>query len=81
MRFENILKGQNLIMGRRLCYHNGFFFEFAFPNNYPWAPPKVIYRTNDGTTEIQSPICIVTVKCVYRCLIHGKESHGLLVSP
>ena len=50
---ENILKGYAMIIGPEdSCYHNGFFFfEFAFPNNYPWAPPKVIYRTNDGTTR------------------------------
>ena len=38
---ENILKGYAMIIGPEdSCYHNGFFFfEFAFPNNYPWAPP------------------------------------------
>ena len=49
----NILKGNAMIIGAKdTCYHNGFFFfEFNFPYNYPWAPPKVLYYTNDGTTR------------------------------
>lgn len=50
---ENILKGNAMIIGPKdSCYYNGFFFfEFLFPHNYPWAPPKVIYHTNDGKTR------------------------------
>ena len=50
---ENILKGHAMIIGPKdSCYYNGFFFfEFKFPHNYPWAPPKVIYHTNDGKTR------------------------------
>tara|TARA_B100000035_G_scaffold185849_1_gene158576 strand:- start:976 stop:1695 length:720 start_codon:yes stop_codon:yes gene_type:complete len=50
---ENILKGHAMIIGPKdSCYYNGFFFfEFNFPHNYPWAPPKVIYNTNDGKTR------------------------------
>ena len=50
---NNILKGYAMIIGPKdTCYHNGFFFfEFNFPYNYPWAPPKVLYNTNDGTTR------------------------------
>ena len=50
---ENILKGHAMIIGPKdSCYYNGFFFfEFNFPYNYPWAPPKVIYNTNDGKTR------------------------------
>jgi ubiquitin-conjugating enzyme E2 Z len=50
---NSILKGYAMIIGPKdTCYHNGFFFfEFNFPYNYPWAPPKVLYNTNDGTTR------------------------------
>lgn len=50
---ENVLKGHAMIIGPKdSCYYNGFFFfEFNFPCNYPWAPPKVIYHTNDGRTR------------------------------
>ncbi len=50
---ENILKGHAMIIGPKdSCYYNGFFFfEFNFPYNYPWAPPKVVYHTNDGKTR------------------------------
>jgi ubiquitin-protein ligase len=50
---KNILKGYAMIIGPKdTCYHNGFFFfEFNFPNDYPWSPPKIIYKTNDGITR------------------------------
>ena len=50
---ENVLKGHAMIIGPKdTCYYNGFFFcEFKFPHNYPWAPPKVIYHTNDNETR------------------------------
>tara|TARA_B100001094_G_C17835153_1_gene625144 strand:- start:29 stop:721 length:693 start_codon:yes stop_codon:yes gene_type:complete len=50
---ENILKGYAMIIGSKdTCYHNGFFFfEFSFPESYPWSPPKITYKTNDGMTR------------------------------
>ena len=27
------------------------FFKLDFPSNYPYAPPKVTYLTNDGVTR------------------------------
>ena len=47
---ESILKGYALIIGNNdTPYSNGYFlFEFNFPENYPFSPPKVKYLTNDG---------------------------------
>lgn len=46
----DMLKGKALIIGpKNTPYEDGFyFFKFEFPVNYPHAPPKVIYCTNDG---------------------------------
>ena len=48
---ENILKGYALIIGQKNTpYGYGYyFFEFTFPDNYPFSPPLVRYLTNDGT--------------------------------
>ena len=47
---ENILKGYAMIFGPKdTPYENGvYFFNFDFPNNYPFVPPKLTYLTNDG---------------------------------
>ena len=48
---ENVFKGYALIIGNNSTpYAYGYyFFEFTFPENYPFAPPLVNYLTNDGT--------------------------------
>ena len=48
---ENVFKGYALIIGNKCTpYAYGYyFFEFIFPENYPFAPPQVNYLTNDGT--------------------------------
>ena len=48
---ENVYKGYALIIGTASTpYAYGYyFFEFTFPENYPFAPPKVNYLTNDGS--------------------------------
>jgi len=48
---ENIMKGYGLIIGQKNTpYGYGYyFFEFNFPDNYPFSPPLVRYLTNDGT--------------------------------
>jgi ubiquitin-protein ligase len=48
---DNILKGYALIIGQKNTpYGYGYyFFEFTFPDNYPFSPPVVRYLTNDGT--------------------------------
>ena len=50
---EDMLKGHAMIIGpEKTCYEHGFyFFRFAFPHDYPFAPPKVEYLTNDGITR------------------------------
>jgi ubiquitin-protein ligase len=47
---ENIMKGYALIIGQKNTpYGYGYyFFEFNFPDNYPFSPPLVRYLTNDG---------------------------------
>jgi ubiquitin-conjugating enzyme E2 Z len=47
---EDILKGYALIIGQKdTPYAYGYyFFEFNFPENYPFEPPKVKFLTNDG---------------------------------
>jgi len=49
----NILKGFALIIGpSKTPYENGFYlFEVDYPPNYPYAPPKLNYCTNDGLTR------------------------------
>ena len=48
---ENVMKGYALIIGQKNTpYGYGYyFFEFNFPDNYPFSPPVVRYLTNDGT--------------------------------
>ena len=47
---ENILKGYAMIIGNDdTPYSYGYyFFEFNFPDNYPFEPPRVRFLTNDG---------------------------------
>jgi len=44
----DILKGYALIIGPSdTIYENGFyFFEFHFPQDYPFSPPKLVFRTS-----------------------------------
>ena len=50
---DDILKGYALIIGpENTPYAYGYYlFKLDFPNNYPYAPPKVTYLTNDGNTR------------------------------
>ena len=50
---EDILKGYALIVGPSdTPYFGGYyFFEFNYPYDYPFSPPKVKYMTNDGQTR------------------------------
>ena len=49
----DILKGYALIVGpSETPYFGGYyFFEFNYPYDYPFSPPKVKYMTNDGITR------------------------------
>ena len=46
----DMLKGYAMIIGPKdTPYEGGFyFFDFQFPYNYPFSPPKVTYLTNNG---------------------------------
>lgn len=50
---ENILNGYALIVGpQNTPYEYGnFLFEFHFSEKYPYEPPKVVYKSNDGATR------------------------------
>jgi ubiquitin-protein ligase len=45
---DNIKKGYALIIGPKdtIYSHGMYFFEFNYPNDYPFSPPKVTYLTN-----------------------------------
>ena len=48
---ETITKGYALILGNNetpYCYGN-YLFEFTFPDNYPYEPPKLKFLTSDGS--------------------------------
>ena len=47
---ENLMKGYALILGNKETpYSDGnYLFEFTFPDNYPFEPPKLKFLTNDG---------------------------------
>ena len=46
----NLLRGYALIIGNSETpySHGNYFFEFQFPENYPYQPPIVKFLTNDG---------------------------------
>ena len=62
----DLLKGKALIIGpKNTPYENGYYlFEFIFPSNYPYSPPKLIYYTNDGNTRFNPNL----YKCGKVCL-------------
>ncbi len=50
---SNMLKGYAVVLGPSdTIYRFGaYVFEFNFPTNYPYSPPKLKYMTNDGVTR------------------------------
>ena len=50
---DNMLKGYALIFGPddSLYRYGAYMFEFKYPTQYPFVPPKVTYLTNDGKTR------------------------------
>jgi ubiquitin-protein ligase len=50
---NNMFKGYAVLIGpKETPYSNGVYcFDFNFPTNYPYSPPKLTYLTNDGTTR------------------------------
>ena len=57
---DNLYKGYALIIGPKdTPYENGFyFFEFTFPESYPFNPPKVKFHTYDGFTRFNPNLYI-----------------------
>jgi ubiquitin-protein ligase len=50
---SDMTKGYAMIVGPSdTPYFGGYyFFKFDYPSDYPFAPPKVTYMTNDGSTR------------------------------
>ena len=50
---ENMLKGYAIVFGPDDCIYRygGYCFEFKFPYDYPFSPPKLKYITNDNVTR------------------------------
>ena len=50
---EDIMKGYAMIIGpSETPYYGGYyFFEIDYPHDYPFSPPKVTYKTNNGVTR------------------------------
>jgi len=63
---NNIYKGYALIIGPKdTPYENGYyFFEFTFPENYPFSPPKVKFHTYDGHTRFNPNLYINGYVCL-----------------
>lgn len=64
---ENIItRGYALIIGTKdTPYEYGnFLFEFNFPENYPFSPPKVSYHTNDNNTRFHPNLYINGYICL-----------------
>ena len=57
---DNVYKGYALIIGAKdTPYENGFyFFEFTFPDSYPFNPPKLKFHTYDGFTRFNPNLYI-----------------------
>ena len=49
----NMLKGYAVVFGPddTIYRYGAYIFEFNFPTNYPYSPPKLNYMTNDGMTR------------------------------
>jgi ubiquitin-protein ligase len=62
----NIYKGYALIIGPAgTPYENGnYLFEFTFPENYPFSPPKLKFHTYDGFTRFNPNLYINGYVCL-----------------
>jgi ubiquitin-conjugating enzyme E2 Z len=63
---ENILKGYACIVGPEdsLYFGGYYFFEFNFPSDYPFNPPKLKYCTNDGVTRFHPNLYVNGKVCL-----------------
>lgn len=58
--------GYSMIIGPKdTPYQHGFyFFEFIYPENYPFSPPKVLFKTHDGKTRFNPNLYINGYVCL-----------------
>ena len=58
--------GYAMIIGPKdTPYENGFyFFKFMYPDNYPFSPPKVIFKTSDEKTRFNPNLYINGFVCL-----------------
>ena len=63
---ENIYRVYVLIIGNNSTpYDSGYyFFEFNYPDNYPFEPPSVIFKTYDGITRFNPNLYINGKVCL-----------------
>lgn len=63
---EDILKGYALIVGpSETPYFGGYyFFEFSFPVDYPFSPPKVKYCTNGNNVRFNPNLYTCGKVCI-----------------
>ena len=63
---DDIYKGYALIIGPKdTPYENGYYlFEFIYPQNYPFSPPKVKFHTYDGFTRFNPNLYINGFVCL-----------------
>ena len=63
---DNILRGYAMIIGpENTPYQHGYyFFEFNFPEEYPFLPPVIKYYTNDGHTRFNPNYYICGKVCL-----------------
>jgi len=63
---SNITKGKALILGPpETPYEASFFvYEFEFPNDYPFNPPKVKVLTSDGKTRFHPNLYVDGKVCL-----------------
>jgi len=63
---DNLYKGYACIIGPKdTPYENGhYLFEFSFPENYPFSPPKVKFITYDGFTRFNPNLYINGYVCL-----------------
>ena len=62
----DMLNGYALIIGPEdTPYYGGFyFFEFKFPHDYPYSPPKVTYLTNNENIRFNPNLYVCGKVCV-----------------
>jgi ubiquitin-conjugating enzyme E2 Z len=63
---SDMMKGYALIIGPSdTPYFSGnYFFEFDYPNDYPYSPPKVKYCTNNNNIRFNPNLYVCGKVCV-----------------